>query len=395
MIPAKHDDATVEHIHRLINAGASESKTLEFKRDVPGRDNSARHEFLSDVCALANAAGGDIIFGIDENDEGVATKIVGQVVNPDAECLRLQDVVLHGLEPKLTGVHAHDIMVEEGKYVFILRVPQSWMPPHRVKTNQHFFIREGRRKRQLDMPEVRAAVLQSENLRERVRTFRADRIGRLIAGEAPVPLFDGAIEVLHILPVSSLSSRKTVDVLGYHQIRNIPVISRGKGGLWKINLDGVLNCRSITPQGCGVYTQVLRDGIIEAVRVFDSNHANKRVHIDSTEFEKEIIEFFEKLKPELEYLDYDLPIILMYSLLKAHNSILYLCDGWKYQLEEYQGKFDRAIINLPEMVVEDLALPTHKLLKPIFDLIWNAAGFTGSKNYDVNDEWEQRDKWER
>ncbi len=80
MIPAKLDDATFEHINRLIAAGVSESKTLEFKRDVPGRDNSARHEFLADVCALANAAGGDIVFGLDENNDGVATAIVGQAV---------------------------------------------------------------------------------------------------------------------------------------------------------------------------------------------------------------------------------------------------------------------------------------------------------------------------
>ena len=268
MIPAKLDDATVEHISRLIDAGASESKTLEFKRDIPGKDGSARHEFLADVCALANAAGGDIIFGIDENDEGVATEIVGQAVNPDNECLRLQDVVLNGLEPKLTGVHAHAIMVDEGKYVFILRVPQSWIPPHRVKTNQHFFIREGRRKRQLDMPEVRNAVIQSESLRERVRAFRADRIGRLIAGESPISLFDGAIEVLHVLPLSSMLSSKSVDVIDYLRGHYIPVISGGKGGSWKINLDGALNCRYINAQECGAYTQILRDGTVEAVRVF-------------------------------------------------------------------------------------------------------------------------------
>ena len=387
MIPVKLDDARVEHISRLIDAGASESKTLEFKRDIPGKDGSAKHEFLADVCALANAAGGDIIFGIDENDDGVATGIVGQAVNPDNECLRLQDIVLHGLEPKLTGIHAHAIMVEEGKYVFILRVPQSWVPPHRVKTNQHFFIREGRRKRQLDMPEVRNAVIQSESLRERIRSFRADRIGRLIAGEVPVPLVDGAIEVLHVLPLSSMLSSKSVDVIDYQRNHFIPVISGGMGGLWKINLDGALNCRNITTQGCDAYTQIFRDGMVEGVRVF-AQRGSGLYQINTCKLEYELIDFLEKLKPELEVLELNAPITLMYTLLRAKSAEFYIRD--RFHLDDHQGRFDRAIITLPEVVIEDLSLPAENLLKPVFDLIWNAAGFAGSPNFDADGEWKPK-----
>ncbi|MFZ4699281.1 MAG: helix-turn-helix domain-containing protein [Candidatus Methylumidiphilus sp.] len=388
MIPAKLDDATVEHINRLKKEGISESKTLEFKRDVPGRDNSAKHEFLSDVCALANAAGGDIIFGIDENNEGEATEIVGQAVNPDDECLRLQDVVLHGLEPKLTGVHAHAIKVEEGKYVFILRVPQSWTPPHRVKTNQHFFIREGRRKRQLDMPEIRTAVIQSESLRERVRAFRADRIGKLISGEAPVALFNGSIEVLHIVPISSLFSGQTVDVLAYDKSsRCIPVISGGAGIYCRINLDGVLNCRNNTPQGCGAYTQIFRDGTIEGTRVF-TQKGTGLYQIVTLKLEHELLDFFERVKEELKFLEIQPPFILMHTLLRANEAEFYIPDRWNH--EDYHGRFNRAIIALPELIIEDLDISTETLLKPMFDLIWNAAGFPRSENYDENGKWKNR-----
>ena len=386
MIPAKLDDATVEHVNRLIAAGVAESKTLEFKRDVPGRDNSAKHEFLADVCALANAAGGDIIFGLDENNDGVATNIVGQAVNPDNECLRLQDVVLNGLEPKLTGVHAHAVQVEEGKHVFILRVPQSWVPPHRVKTNQHFFIREGRRKRQLDMPEVRIAVIQSENLRERVRSFRADRIGKLIAGEGPVPLLEGAIQVLHVLPVSSILAGKAVDVTDYHNNRSIPVISRGTGGFRKINLDGVLNHHNRPDQPCDAYTQIFRDGTLEAVRVFYYKH-NGRFPMSGLDSEHDLVNFFECVKPELNRLESMPPIMLMYFLIKATDVEFYKRGSFG---SIDSALFDRSILALPEAVIEDLVLPAHQLLKPIFDLVWNAAGFTGSPNYDANGEWKPR-----
>ena len=230
MIPIKLEDVAEAHLQRLIVSETSEGKTLEFKRDLPGRDSSARHEFLSDVCAFANVSGGDLIFGIDEDGEGVAKSIVGQAVNPDVECLRLQDIVLNGIEPRLTGVHAHAVPVSDGKHVFVVRVPQSWSPPHRVTTNNHFFMREGRRKRQLNVPEIRGEVIRSEGLRDRIRTFRADRIGKIIGGETPVPLFQGTVEVLHVLPVQTLLSNAPVDVLPYTDSRRLPVISGGMGG---------------------------------------------------------------------------------------------------------------------------------------------------------------------
>ncbi len=43
-----------------------ESQTLEFKRQLPAKDDSGRVEFLKDVSALANAEGGDLVFGIAE-----------------------------------------------------------------------------------------------------------------------------------------------------------------------------------------------------------------------------------------------------------------------------------------------------------------------------------------
>jgi len=36
-----------------------ESQTLDFKRELPGIDDRAKQEFLKDVCAFANASGGD------------------------------------------------------------------------------------------------------------------------------------------------------------------------------------------------------------------------------------------------------------------------------------------------------------------------------------------------
>jgi predicted HTH transcriptional regulator len=33
---------------------------------LPGTDDKAREEFLEDVCAFANASGGDLVYGLQE-----------------------------------------------------------------------------------------------------------------------------------------------------------------------------------------------------------------------------------------------------------------------------------------------------------------------------------------
>jgi len=54
-------------------------------------------------------------------------------------------------------------------------------------------------------------------------------------------------------------------------------------------------------------------------------------------------------------------------------------DQW--HLEDHQTFFDRKTIVLPDIVARD-GLASELALKPLFDLLWQAAGFTSSQNYD-------------
>ena len=38
-------------------------------------------------------------------------------------------------------------------------------------------------------------------------------------------------------------------------------------------------------------------------------------------------------------------------------------------------------------VVEDLSTPVGKILKPLFDLVWNACGYPSSENFDAEGNW--------
>jgi Putative DNA-binding domain len=55
------------HLRNLINGQVPEGKTIDYKRDLPATSDSARKDFLADLCSFANAGGGYIVFGMTES----------------------------------------------------------------------------------------------------------------------------------------------------------------------------------------------------------------------------------------------------------------------------------------------------------------------------------------
>jgi predicted HTH transcriptional regulator len=98
-----------------------ESKHLEYKSILPGGQDSATKEFVADVTAFANADGGHIVFGISEDEDAVATTIVGiSVESRDAEERRLADIIRSGTEPRFSDFEFRWIDIEPNRSVLVL-----------------------------------------------------------------------------------------------------------------------------------------------------------------------------------------------------------------------------------------------------------------------------------
>jgi len=371
-------------LEKLIDERAPEGPYLDFKRDLPATWNdAAKHEFLADVTAFANAGGGDLIFGIGEDGSSQAAVIAPQILhNADQEVRRLQDILLNLAEPRLPGVQVHAIPVDvDGRlgHVVIVRVPQSWRGPHRVKTNQHFFVRDGLRKRQLDVPEIRNLFLRSENQGQRIRDFRAERLGSILSGQSPHRLVDGPTLIMHLVPTLAMQGLMQVDPVIYAKRRALPLIG-STAALLRLNIDGALAVRNPTPQGeTHGYSQLFRNGFFESTHVLSGRFEHGSVVLPSKGIEEYLIELLSKFRQELTFLDASGDCIAMLSLLRANEVKLGVRDQW--QLEDHQTYFDRQTIVLPDIVARD-DLASELALKPMFDLLWQAAGFVGSQNYN-------------
>ncbi|WP_176256714.1 AlbA family DNA-binding domain-containing protein [Derxia lacustris] len=379
-------------MEQLIAAQSQEGPHLDFKRELPAAwDDRSKVKFMADVTAFANAGGGDIIFGMDETADAQASVIVPQtLVSADEEVRRIQDFILNLAEPRLPGTQVHAVAVTgagTSGHAVIVRIPQSWAGPHRSKPNLHFYVRDGLRNRQLDVPEIRGLFLRSESQAQRVRDFRVDRLGKILSGEAPHRLVPGSLLVVHLVPTQAALGLVQVDPVPYSDRRNLPVLG-AMSGRARLNIDGALYVRNSGPAGTHGYSQFFRNGFFESTHVLTGRNPAGKAHLGSLSYEEQLITLLGAFRAELIHLSIEPELSVMLSILGADDAQLGVEATYDF-LEDHQTFFDRRALLLPDVLAQSGVVP-EQALKPVFDLVWQAAGFPGSRNYNAAGEWAPR-----
>jgi hypothetical protein len=156
--------------------------------------------------------------------------------------------------------------------------------------HSRFYSRNSAGKYPLDVGEIRAAFLASETERNQLRSFRQERLARLVANDGPIALTDEPKIVLHVIPLSALDPSSRYDLGPLDDPLKLRPL---RGTAWnnRINFDGAL---AWSPDAGGQppgwsYTQVFRTGAIEGVDAFMLRGEREGV-IPSVSFEKELIE---------------------------------------------------------------------------------------------------------
>lgn len=379
MIPKALVSLVAADLQDLHANAVPESRHLDYKLTLPGRDDDAKREFLADVSSLANAGGGDLVFGIAES-KGVPTAIEGvEVADPDAERLRLLSVIRDGVDPRIVGV---DVAVVPGfpkGAVWVLRVPRSFNAPHMVtfKNSSRFFSRTSGGKYQLDVREIREAFVGAELATERVRRFRADRLAAIAGSNTPVRMLDDppATLVAHVLPLAPTRiDRAFVDPL--ERTLTLALHPMGAGG-WnpRHNLDGFL---TYVPgeKGSQSYVQLFRSGAIESVsQRFFHKAAGQPLTLSPIMIERELGERLDSQFSLLAQLDVRPPFVVTVAMLHVRGAVAVVGD-WRW--ERQVAPLDRDFIDLPDVAVEEAKPDLDKVLRPMIDALWNACGFAQS-----------------
>lgn len=229
------------------------------------------------------------------------------------------------------------------------------------------------------------AVKQVE-FEDRLKEFRAERLGMVIAGEVPVRMEEGARAVLHIVPQSAFESGAVVDLRAVERGRDfLWPIGGGNHGLTRYNFDGLLRTTSGDEYAYS-YVQLFHNGIVEAANSSLLKKRPDKPVIVSRTFEQEVRKLVGNALSLLREHGIESPLHVMLSLLRV--------KGYRMALNasEHGGSYpiDRDELLVPAVALSSFEDDVDKVMLPAFNRIWNASGVAGSPNYDESGNWLER-----
>lgn len=376
-----------EKINLLKEVGIAEDKHLEYKLTLPGEKYDDKKEFLADVSSFANADGGVIFYGIKAKD-GIPGDIPGlEIDSPDSEILRLENLLRTSIEPRIIGTYFHTLKLLNGKFLIAAYIAKSFNPPHVVNFQGHwrFYSRNSAGKYPMDLGEVRSSIILAEHYAERIKNFRIERVSKIISNDVNVSLVDSPKIVLHLLPLASFEKGYKLDLSVYlDNYQNLRPLFDNIS-FQRYNLDGVLTYSTIADfRTADSYLLLYYNGILETVnaRILSLyDESRKRFQIEA--IEKGIINELKRFLAELNSLDISCPIVITVSFLKVNG---FNMDSNNFNYIS-QHPVDRDHLFFPEVLINDYSEQIELVIKPIFDSLWQAFGFSKCRHYNDEGEW--------
>jgi hypothetical protein len=133
-------------LQRYISEGIEESLTLEYKAgEALGAGNGRRGEIAKDVSAMANSAGGIIIYGIAEHAERELQHRPARFAPVNRrECSKetLEQIISSNIQPRLSGVKIYPVPLfnDPLQVAYVVIIPQS-DTVHQVGFNNKYYKR--------------------------------------------------------------------------------------------------------------------------------------------------------------------------------------------------------------------------------------------------------------
>lgn len=254
------DQATADDVRELLTEEVPEGPTVDYKELLPGVDkrgpdpwaerqqvpDRARNELLEVVVALANAGGGHLVLGLEEDDSEPKRPIA---VRPLPECAELAHRFRHAVRDCIEPTLVVDIQGvrtgADGAGVVVFRVSSSYAGPHRLKQTLQAYIRRADRCEKMTMREIQDLTLQrfqaARSIEERfahfARRFDEDVRRRLLRPKGADPNVEawGAVRVT-ALPVGPVAVPHTkLPTMPIYSAPNLWLGLRDLGvGIWSV-----------------------------------------------------------------------------------------------------------------------------------------------------------------
>lgn len=388
MLPLTLPQITEAFLAQVCEEQWPETQTLEFKALLQLSDEEARQEFRKDVCALANAEGGDLIFGISEKSGRANAILPINGVEADGAKRRIQQILESKVEPRIHGIQFHACPIASGGFVLVLRIPRSYEGPHRVGpvTEHRFPIRNHSSTTDMTYDQLRSAFGRESTLLERAAQFRTRRVTRVVSGQTPRKLAAGVIMAVHIVPMCGLAGRANVDVAGI--AASFDVLRIDPSNSWKrnANLDGVVMYPYEDPNGEDCYSQIFRDGCFEIVKnvKYDPQPGTGPMWVIGEWVCEHLQSGLRAYASAASAMEIQGPIVVSVSLTGTSGTTLTLGSRSATRNPIVEDRLD-----IPEILIQDISevLDLDKITRPIMDVLYQCYGMNKCHFYDSDGKW--------
>lgn len=130
---------TIEDVYALIREGVQESLTLDYKASAAlSRDERKKTELSKDVSALANSAGGTLLYGVVEQNH-FPTRVDEGHDPTEISKEWLEQIINSKIQRRIDGIRINPIQLPEtGRVIYAVHIPQSLRAPHMASDHVYY-----------------------------------------------------------------------------------------------------------------------------------------------------------------------------------------------------------------------------------------------------------------
>ena len=134
-------EITTDEIRQLVTDNVAEDQFLDYKSESYPSGDRGTYELLKDITAFANADGGYLVIGVEENGQrrAIGFRSISQIEGIRRSII---DRCLAGIEPRIVNIDINTFQID-GNNILMLHIPESSQKPHCAKPNSehHYFWR--------------------------------------------------------------------------------------------------------------------------------------------------------------------------------------------------------------------------------------------------------------
>lgn len=383
------DEIVANDIVRLVESKVQETRSLDYKLELKLSQDKDRKEFLYDITSLANTDGGCLIYGIEESKDekgqntGSPLAVKGITIdNYDKLVQQIEDIIKGNTDPPVSNIYVKEVSIGPFK-MLIIGVAKTFGLPVMVTFNEtnKFYKRRNSGKYAVDVYELNHLFMQNVVLKQNAQQFRIRRIDE-VRNLAILPNIENFPSLfLHIIPFSFLSD-KLVDLSNLEneeKTKLMKPMSPQSGWNFMYNADGFAAYSTGRVENkIYAYDQIFRNGIYEAYTasfLYPADQGGQKfMFLYGKEFVKNVLTKITSAFELLKYFEIEPPFFISLSFYGLQNSRIN--DNYNISNE-----FVRTELHLPQIVIPQYESKIYEHLKPILDILWQAAGIPNSPLY--------------